>query len=76
MHVSDTVTRVLYRAAKSVSMVSRLYYIHKIFFLRLITVFNCTHTVIDVFQFYICYIHGIFVQAVVFQIIIPVRPTS
>ena len=29
------------------------YYNHKIFFIMLITVFNYTHTVIDIFQFYI-----------------------
>ena len=57
-------------------MVSRLYYIHKIFFIRLFQVFNYTHSVINVFQFYKCYIHGIFVQAAVFQIIMPVRPIS
>ena len=32
----------------------------------LIAVFNYTHTVINVFQFYIFYIHGSFVQAAVF----------
>ena len=62
--ISDTVTRVLYKAAKSVGMVNRLYYNHNIFFIKLITVFIYTHTVIDDFQLYICYIHGIFVEAV------------
>ena len=34
----------------------------------LVTVFNYTHTIVNVVQFYMCCIHGIFVQTAVFQL--------